>query len=279
MEDSGWRECKMCGKRLHCGCIASKYSFEYLDFGGVVYKLCKASGWSFQETNADPIYGKDGCRSLNMSLNVENGVDKNNFEKGRLPTVNKIMVISEPSQPFQSKKDVSLGKTKQGKVPPTGDVSICISNLNQQSIASLFCEPDNSRQNHGAYFPAINQSDGIPIRIQVIKGKEWIFQFKFWPNNNSRMYVLEGVTPCIQNMQLQAGDTVTFSRIDPRGNLVMGFRKATNNVETQRLLMHADDAMDLRITWDESQELLRPTPTSQPNIVVIEHCEFEESMM
>ena len=34
-----------------------------------------------------------------------------------------------------------------------------------------------------------------------------MFQFRFWPNNNSRMYVLEGVTPCIQSMQLQAGDT------------------------------------------------------------------------
>lgn len=43
--------------------------------------------------------------------------------------------------------------------------------------------------------------------MKDIKGKEWTFQFRFWPNNNSRMYVLEGVTPCIQNMQLQAGDT------------------------------------------------------------------------
>ncbi|ONK65680.1 uncharacterized protein A4U43_C07F39590 [Asparagus officinalis] len=42
------------------------------------------------------------------------------------------------------------------------------------------------------------------------------------------MYVLEGVTPCIQSMQLQAGDTVTFSRVDPEGKLVMGFRKASN---------------------------------------------------
>lgn len=62
-----------------------------------------------------------------------------------------------------------------------------------------------------AYFPPINQSEGLPIRIQDIKGKEWTFQFRFWPNNNSRMYVLEGVTPCIQNMQLQAGDTGKYS--------------------------------------------------------------------
>ncbi|KAL6856119.1 hypothetical protein ACP4OV_018921 [Aristida adscensionis] len=79
-----------------------------------------------------------------------------------------------------------------------------------------------------AYFPPISQPEGLPLKVQDVSGKEWIFQFRFWPNNNSRMYVLEGVTPCIQAMQLQAGDTVTFSRIDPEGKLIMGFRKATN---------------------------------------------------
>ncbi|GKF12173.1 B3 domain-containing transcription repressor VAL1-like protein isoform X1, partial [Tanacetum coccineum] len=47
------------------------------------------------------------------------------------------------------------------------------------------------------YFPTINSSERLPIRIQDVKGKEWTFQFRFWPNNNSRMYVLEaeGKTP------------------------------------------------------------------------------------
>lgn len=58
-----------------------------------------------------------------------------------------------------------------------------------------------------AYFPSISQPEGVPLKIQDAKGKDWVFQFRFWPNNNSRMYVLEGVTPCIQSMQLQAGDT------------------------------------------------------------------------
>lgn len=220
-----------------------------------------------------------------------------------------------------------------------------------------------------AYFPSINQSEGLPLKIQDVKGNEWTFQFRFWPNNNSRMYVLEGVTPCIQSMQLQAGDTVTFSRIDPGGKLVIGYRKASNTVEMQdpqissanpngaasgesfysdttdglstanglsvrggkdnhlsslpeqsnmvsgtaawnkneklkdkvnedpsqqprltldkkrmrnisskskRLLMHAEDAMELRLTWEETQDLLRPPPHVDPNIVVVEEFEFEE---
>ncbi|KAK3431663.1 hypothetical protein EUGRSUZ_E03467 [Eucalyptus grandis] len=72
-----------------------------------------------------------------------------------------------------------------------------------------------------AHFPSISQPEGLPLKVQNAKGLEWIFQFKFQPNNNSRTYFLEGVTPCIQSMQLQAGDIVTFSRLEPEGKLVM----------------------------------------------------------
>lgn len=222
-----------------------------------------------------------------------------------------------------------------------------------------------------AYFPPIHTADGLPLRIQDVKGKEWLFQFRFWPNNNSRMYVLEGVTPCIQSMQLQAGDTVTFSRLDPEGKLVMGFRKASNCValkdaqlpavangpnetffsgvvenlptmncysgflqslkgnmdphlnvlserlrsddgdaslskteknggrlseglslqpllvpekkrsrnigsKSKRLLIDTEDALELKFTWEEAHDLLRPPPSIKPSIVRIEDYDFEE---
>ncbi|KAL6954512.1 hypothetical protein U1Q18_047744 [Sarracenia purpurea var. burkii] len=188
-----------------------------------------------------------------------------------------------------------------------------------------------------AYFPPISQPEGLPLRIQDVKGKEWVFQFRFWPNNNSRMYVLEGVTPCIQSMQLQAGDTVTFSRMDPEGKLIMGFRKASNtsamqslngssdpnvNVlskplsstggdfswlvmekyvsdtkdgllpqsmlvpekkrsrnigsKSKRLLIDSQDALELKLTWEEAQDMLCPPLSEKPSVVTIEDHEFEE---
>ncbi|KAF1882487.1 hypothetical protein Lal_00039135 [Lupinus albus] len=193
-----------------------------------------------------------------------------------------------------------------------------------------------------AYFPPISHPEGLPLKILDAKGKEWIFQFRFWPNNNSRMYVLEGVTPCIQSMQLQAGDTVTFSRLEPEGRLVMGFRKAssatpsdqaialnindneTNKIgngfseqdeveladasswskidksgyiakdalggksstrkrkksilgsKSKRLRIENEDLIELKITWQEAQGLLRPPPSHVASIVVIEGFEFEE---
>ncbi|KAL5772538.1 hypothetical protein ACOSQ2_012462 [Xanthoceras sorbifolium] len=187
-----------------------------------------------------------------------------------------------------------------------------------------------------AYFPPISQPEGLPLKVQDSKGKEWIFQFRFWPNNNSRMYVLEGVTPCIQNMQLQAGDIVTFSRLEPEGKLVMGFRKASSTPasdqdneahkthmgystngdaeladpsawakvdksgyiatealgakssssrkrknttlgsKSKRLKLESEDLIELKLTWEEAQGLLRPPPNHIPSVVVIEGYEFEE---
>ncbi|XP_039051224.1 B3 domain-containing protein Os07g0563300-like isoform X2 [Hibiscus syriacus] len=187
-----------------------------------------------------------------------------------------------------------------------------------------------------AHFPPISQPEGLPLKVQDSKGKEWIFQFRFWPNNNSRMYVLEGVTPCIQNMQVQAGDIVTFSRLEPGGKLVMGFRKAStastsdqdneaknsNGVsmhgdaemadptswskvdksgyiakealgakvavfrkrknssmlgsKSKRLRFDNEDLLELKLTWEEAQGLLRPPPNHVASVVVIEGFEFEE---
>ncbi|XP_020595222.1 B3 domain-containing protein Os07g0563300-like [Phalaenopsis equestris] len=64
------------------------------------------------------------------------------------------------------------------------------------------------------------------------------------------MYVLEGVTPCIQSMQLQAGDTVSFSRIDPEGKLVMGFRKAANLSNNEQEIQAVKDGNDGSIPSD-----------------------------
>ncbi|XP_027091324.1 B3 domain-containing transcription repressor VAL1 isoform X2 [Coffea arabica] len=477
LDEDGWRECKICRKRIHCGCVASKMLHEFLDFGGVgcitcVKQMDTPSLRTVKILGDEIPNGTIGHRSFDSLLQLCNNVEVNGSKK--------------MFKPHRVGTNASLGQKKgEGTALPFEQVNTSSPNFTPQSVgSSMFVKPEISRQNQGfkdmaeslaqpsvnfslsnalsasgsalpisegivegseqnrvstaqqgqrarqilpkppkpgssvgsentkgmgsqtriarppaegrgrsqllprywpritdqelqqisgdlkstvvplfekvlsasdagrigrlvlpkacaeAYFPPINQSEGLPIRIQDVKGKEWTFQFRFWPNNNSRMYVLEGVTPCIQNMQLQAGDTVTFSRIDPGGQLVMGFRKSTTNVETQtqdpqpsglpnggspgetsylgasdnmlaisengnnggqihedssqrnilipekkkarniglknkRLLMHSDDAMELRVTWEEAQELLRP-PTNSPTIIKIEDCEFEE---
>ncbi|XP_073138466.1 B3 domain-containing transcription repressor VAL1-like isoform X2 [Henckelia pumila] len=471
-KESGWRECKICGKTVHCGCTASKYLYEYMDFGGISCLSCA------KHLEIQPVQPVQTPGALPIGPFMTNGVkdvypivtehkrNDDKFSTERLLQLTKAVGANDViSKLEQLRREESMLKTV--------DTQTCVSNLRQQCSSSAFLKPDISRPKqevkdayeslsqqslnfslasplgssssvlplrgeviegveqskssfqHGkttkqalskpvkhspaassetnkgniaqkrfarppadgrgrtqllprywpkitdqelqqlsgdlkssivplfekilsasdagrigrlvlpkacaeAYFPPINQSEGIPIRIQDIKGKQWTFQFRFWPNNNSRMYVLEGVTPCIQNMQVQAGDIVTFSRIDPGGQLVIGCRKATNNgelldshatilpngnspgettysgitdtllptggrtsddsmqqsnpvsekklrnIKNKRLLMHNDDAVELRITWEEAQELLRPSPAAKPTIVLVEDLEFEE---
>ncbi|GAA0140865.1 hypothetical protein LIER_02137 [Lithospermum erythrorhizon] len=467
MDDTGWRECTLCKKRIHCGCIASKSLYEYMDFGGICCSTC--SKLSEAQTRRPSQFHDEHVGNGSV-----NGL-------GKVP-IQLAQVVEENETLYQSEKDVKGITPKQLKqdhtATPVGEVSPSVPNVRKQALgSSSLTRPDQNnpkdgvknmhesmaqpmlkfslstqfgnsistqffpnanegpKQNRGslsqqaqmtthilpkpvkptpstsseamkasppppqarvarppadgrgrhqllprywpritdqelqqisghlnstivplfekilsasdagrigrlvlpkacaeAYFPHINNSDGIPIRVQDITGKEWTFQFRFWPNNNSRMYVLEGVTPCIQNMQLEAGDTVTFSRIEPGKKLVIGARKATNNdaqeiqmksltngassieevtftagndhlpanggktskeniqqqlitekktmrnigSKNKRLLIHNEDAMELKVTWEEAQDLLRPCPTAKPNIILIEDLEIEE---
>ncbi|ONI03943.1 hypothetical protein PRUPE_6G293400 [Prunus persica] len=420
-KESGWRECILCGKRLHCGCIASMFLLDLLDGGGVkCIKCAKSSEPQPKMKHADtpPPVGEIGgtCLSnFNLASNGSSEAPKAEVFKANLgindiydslPQTNLSMSLGAPlgkanpvpaaifderehsktSSPllpgarsrnlFPKPPKLALGAgleenstiashARVARPPAEGrgrnqllprywpritDQELQqISGDSNSTIVPLF-EKMLSASDAGrigrlvlpkacaeAYFPPISQPEGLPLRIQDVKGKEWVFQFRFWPNNNSRMYVLEGVTPCIQSMQLQAGDTVTFSRMDPEGKLIMGFRKASNSVAMQslkgsmdphlnalskhlttasgdiswhksekqegrtregmllpsllvperkrtrnigskskRLLIDSQDALELKLTWEEAQDLLRPPPAAKPSTIMIEDLEFEE---
>ncbi|CAN0846891.1 B3 domain-containing transcription repressor VAL2 [Linum grandiflorum] len=480
-KDSGWRECSSCGKRLHCGCIASRLLLELLDGGGINCITCaRSSGLNPVGANRKPngfTKSRIGDIIEMQSISVENGMDidrsllqlgsntesigarqllqlhgddnkasfrqmkqeamlshigeiggtsfshfnqiSNTFSQAAKPEINRATMGAKDlydslantnltialgsslgsSTPFGSTVDERAGsKTPplQGSrsrhllpKPPKSNLVTGLETNNAMASSIRVARPPAEGRGRNqllprywpritdqelqqismdsnstivplfekvlsasdagrigrlvlpkacaeAYFPPISQPEGIPLRIQDVKGKEWVFQFRFWPNNNSRMYVLEGVTPCIQSMQLQAGDTVTFSRMDPEGKLVMGFRKASNSFAMQslkgsndahlsalskhlqsvgdiswnksekledrtqeglmlpsvliperkkaknigsknkRLLMDGQDALELKLTWEEAQDLLRPPPTAKPSIVTIEDHDFEE---
>ncbi|XP_051131693.1 B3 domain-containing transcription repressor VAL1-like isoform X2 [Andrographis paniculata] len=415
-KESGWKECRLCSKRIHCGCIASRYLYEYMDFGGIACKNCAKRSEAHPAALPEQIpTGKFNVQFLAGGIirgtpvaavenriivdkygsKVPNAIKVNdaaselknkNVKQGEPSGIPKIKLKPDVdnkkglNQQEQSTNNAStnpqklnLTTNKEANVvskipiarpPPEGRRSIHLlprywpqisdhelqqlSGMLKSSITPLF-EKVLSASDAGrigrlvlpkacaeAYLPTINHSEGVSIRVQDTTGIQWTFQFRFWPNNNSRMYVLEGITDCIQNMQLQAGDTVIFSRIESKGGLLLSSRKATfdvnmqdvqksgglnrektsmetsfpggaenklpdngnnggrvsddvqqhvntlpekkrtQNIKNKRLHMHNDDAAELRITWKEAQELLRPSPFSEPAIVTIEGHEFEE---
>ncbi|KAL4557776.1 hypothetical protein LXL04_035965 [Taraxacum kok-saghyz] len=487
LADTGWRECTSCGKRLHCGCIASSSFIELLESGGVSCTICSnslpensieeirsssnkmlkqssddgngqkyplpsenddasTSQMKLEETLPLPLHPKETqTQTTSTAFKGTKAVEYRENTGGK-SVIGSLMgtdlTIGLASSSSSSQKPVFLPVNGRGELGPWShshsqsrhilpkvpksvfshgfDANVGM-NLNSQiriarppvegriknqllprywpriteqelqqisgdsnaTVVPLF-EKVLSASDAGrigrlvlpkacaeAYFPPISQPEGLPIRIQDVKGKEWLFQFRFWPNNNSRMYVLEGVTPCIQSMQLKAGDTVTFSRMEPEGKLLMGFRKASlgasvqdsriaamhngvfpsgpstsgvnnnNNNSTienlsnisdysgllqslkrntdsqlnsmsrnmnlttgdaswhgsksradsfqpdkkrsrnissksKRLVIESQEALELKYTWEELQDLLTPPTTLNPSTVTIEDHEFEE---
>lgn len=55
-------------------------------------------------------------------------------------------------------------------------------------------------------------------------------------------------------------------------------RKRTRNIgsKSKRLLIDCQDALELKLTWEEVQDLLRPPPTVKPSKFMVEDHEFEE---
>ncbi|GER56531.1 B3 domain-containing protein Os07g0679700 [Striga asiatica] len=68
-------------------------------------------------------------------------------------------------------------------------------------------------------FPNISGPDGLHIKIQDMEGSEWEFHYRYWINGGSRIYVLEGLRDYMVAKNWQAGDTVTFYRVEPGGKM------------------------------------------------------------
>ncbi|KAK7300796.1 hypothetical protein RJT34_11647 [Clitoria ternatea] len=190
----------------------------------------KASPPFQQEQRSQPILAKPSKTGITMNLETNKGM--NSHERIARPPVDgrgKNLLPSRYWPRITDQELEQLSRDLKSTIVPLFEKELSASDAGRIGRLVL---PKSCAE---AYFPTISQSEGLPLQILDEKGNEWTFQFRFWPNNNSRMYVLEGVTPCIQSLQLNAGDIgeMVFGRIDQGGKFVMGFRRASNSLDTQ----------------------------------------------
>ncbi|CAI5519539.1 unnamed protein product [Closterium sp. Naga37s-1] len=75
------------------------------------------------------------------------------------------------------------------------------------------------------FLPHVESKEGILIIVEDSIGGQWCFRYRFWPNNRSRMYVLEHAGDYIRKYGLTAGDTISFLRSE-FGHLMLKEQKA-----------------------------------------------------
>ncbi|XP_061948273.1 B3 domain-containing transcription factor FUS3-like [Populus nigra] len=85
-----------------------------------------------------------------------------------------------------------------------------------------------------AHLPALESKEGIFIRMDDLDGLHaWSFKYRYWPNNNSRMYVLENTGDFVSAHGLELGDFIMVYQDNQSQNYVIQARKASDqNVYT-----------------------------------------------
>ncbi|KAJ6683698.1 hypothetical protein OIU85_007395 [Salix viminalis] len=85
-----------------------------------------------------------------------------------------------------------------------------------------------------AHLPVLESKEGIFIRMDDLDGLHfWSFKYRYWPNNNSRMYVLENTGDFVNAHGLELGDFIMVYQDSQSQNYVIQAKKASDqNVYT-----------------------------------------------
>ncbi|KAG8077715.1 hypothetical protein GUJ93_ZPchr0007g5901 [Zizania palustris] len=60
----------------------------------------------------------------------------------------------------------------------------------------------------------------------LLNGQLWTFKYRYWPNNKSRMYVLENTGEYVRTHDLQLGDSIVIYKDEENNRFVIGAKKA-----------------------------------------------------
>ncbi|XP_061351054.1 B3 domain-containing transcription factor FUS3-like [Gastrolobium bilobum] len=83
-----------------------------------------------------------------------------------------------------------------------------------------------------AYLPALESKEGILMTMDDLDGLHvWSFKYRFWPNNNSRMYVLENTGDFVNTHGLRLGDSILVYQDSENHNYVIQAKKASDQDE------------------------------------------------
>lgn len=72
-----------------------------------------------------------------------------------------------------------------------------------------------------AHLPSLDFSNGVDVPAEDTTGEPHSFKFRYWINNSSRMYLLEGTQKIQNKYSTKIGDVLTFAR-GPDSKLLVG---------------------------------------------------------
>ncbi|KAH9329323.1 hypothetical protein KI387_001431 [Taxus chinensis] len=84
-----------------------------------------------------------------------------------------------------------------------------------------------------AHLPTLTAREGMLISMEDMDAsRSWNFKYRFWPNNKSRMYILENTGEFVKSHALRRGDFVMLYKDTVRGKYVIRGKRCSRSQET-----------------------------------------------
>ncbi|KAJ8773058.1 hypothetical protein K2173_028235 [Erythroxylum novogranatense] len=169
-------------------------------------------------------------------------------------TINHLLVSSFPSAAHSSSSSSSIISSHVPPTPPPQDSSSLLparimdprilrflfqKKLKSSDVSSLrrMILPKKAAE---AHLPALESKEGISINMNDLDGLHiWSFKYRYWPNNNSRMYVLEKTGDFVNTHGLQVGDFIMVYQDNHNSYVIQAKKASDQNVCTDLIPRNA----------------------------------------
>ncbi|XP_038971044.1 B3 domain-containing protein Os04g0676600-like [Phoenix dactylifera] len=105
--------------------------------------------------------------------------------------------------------------------------------------------------------PPLSERDGMMLQMDdLILPTTWKFKYRFWPNNRSRMYIMETTGDFVRTHGLEAGDFFIIYKSSASGNYAVASKKG-NRLPTSVDLLHCHTMNQCNMNEDGNSCLSR----------------------
>ncbi|CAL5325558.1 unnamed protein product [Camellia sinensis] len=118
------------------------------------------------------------------------------------------------------------------------------------------------------YLPTLTEKEGFFVRMDDMDGLHvWSFKFRYWPNNTSRMYVLENTGEFVNTHALKQGDYMMMYQDQQNQNFVIRGRKASDqDIYIECTMNGVNDFCPDDFEVNNSDSYHQPVPVNFPTV-------------
>ncbi|KAI3995800.1 hypothetical protein MKX01_007279 [Papaver californicum] len=121
---------------------------------------------------------------------------------------------ADPPQPSQSPnyhKQINMENRHHDSKPTEKNLKFLLQKVLKQSDVGNLGRIVLPKKEAETYLPELEARDGISIAMEDIgTSRVWNMRYRFWPNNKSRMYLLENTGDFVHSNGLQEGDFIVI---------------------------------------------------------------------